>query len=276
LPLGLTEAKKAIQDGYKNENDEELGLAMRTFKKHVVEELDTQIREKKAALREHKEDLREFEASRSNPGEVVCIAGAFYGAGEVGMANSAADVTSYPLQEVVEKMDEKVQFIRSQLQGVLAGHAITLINGRKKRPYKVSELLGIIANLTLQQALYTTLFTNNATRLCFKRDWKIREVKFRTTWTAGWFLFHLHEGSPDRSYAAVRYVVAILSRPFAMPSQPATFSAMHRYPGARALLDEFKSLLREARLEIAKQEKAFGTISSAAKKKLPMKLISLK
>ena len=49
-----------------------------------------------------------------------------------------------------------------------------------------------------------------------------------------------------------------------------------RYPGARTLLDEFKLLLREAQVEIEKHEKSFGSLSSVAKAKLPMKLISLK
>lgn len=85
-------------------------------------------------------------------------------------------LTEYPASEVIEKMLAK---IKANKEALLAGaHAD---KGQRGTLFKE------IANLTLQTTLYAELFTADC-MLCFKRNWKLNGIPFRTTWSAGWYL----------------------------------------------------------------------------------------
>ena len=69
-------------------------LARSLARSQVSKELDEQLRLAEVRLKDQPQEQERFRQARDAAGEVVCIAGAFYGASDIGLANKDPDVNS--------------------------------------------------------------------------------------------------------------------------------------------------------------------------------------
>ena len=114
-------------------------------------------------------------------GSVICISACYYGALSIGRANKKdEDMNAFPCKQIVEEMRAKIEKDKELLR-----------DGAHVSKGKRGTLFKEIANLTLQTMLFSELFTEDC-MLCFKRNWTLDGVPFRTTWTAGWYLNFLY------------------------------------------------------------------------------------
>jgi hypothetical protein len=118
--------------------------------------------------------------ARKLEGKVVAISACYYGAESVNIGNKPNEVNTVKCEEVVARMRAKIEEDKNEL---LAGAHTN--DGQRKTLFKE------IANLTLQKKLFSELIHKDAD-ICFKRDWSVYGVDFRTTWTAGWYLNFLY------------------------------------------------------------------------------------
>lgn len=123
------------------------------------------------------------EAIRAKVGDgtVICISACYYGASSVKKANkNDNDMTKHSQQDIVKLMKEKIELDKKELK-----------DGKHADQGDRATLFKEIANLTLQIELFESFFSPE-TKLCFKRNWTLNSVPFRTTWTAGWYLNYLY------------------------------------------------------------------------------------
>jgi len=114
-------------------------------------------------------------------GHIIAISACYYGAISIGKANKKdLDMAEYPCKQIVEEMYAKIVEDKKVLR-----------EGKHSDRKARGTLFKEIANLTLQTCLFSTLFAPDAL-MCFKRNWTLNGIPFRTTWTAGWYLNFLY------------------------------------------------------------------------------------
>lgn len=114
-------------------------------------------------------------------GHIIAISACYYGAMSIGKANKKdLDMQEYPCKQILEEMYAKIVEDKKVLR-----------EGKHTDRKARGTLFKEIANLTLQTCLFSTLFAPDA-MLCFKRNWTLNGIPFRTTWTAGWYLNFLY------------------------------------------------------------------------------------
>lgn len=114
-------------------------------------------------------------------GHVIAISACYYGAVSIGRANlKDEDMTEYPAGQIIAEMKAKIEEDKKVLR-----EGVHTDKGKRETLFKE------IANLTLQITLFSELLADDC-MLCFKRNWTLNGVPFRTTWTAGWYLNFLY------------------------------------------------------------------------------------
>jgi hypothetical protein len=114
-------------------------------------------------------------------GHIIAISACYYGAMSIGKANKKdLDMKEYPCKQVVDEMYAKIDEDKKVLR-----------DGKHTDRKARGTLFKEIANLTLQTCLFSTLLAPDA-MMCFKRNWTLNGIPFRTTWTAGWYLNFLY------------------------------------------------------------------------------------
>lgn len=138
---------------------------------------------------------------RGLPKNAACISACWYAAEFVDLGNAkgatsrnntvcvlaktAKDVFATELRRLIDLVDETDGDETLKLADVL-----DIINAKLERPKKVTPVL--LSNLTYQVALIDALFTDE-TQLRYCREWLINGEKFRTTWSAGFYLSMLRQ-----------------------------------------------------------------------------------
>lgn len=105
------------------------------------------------------------------------------------LAKTAKDVFAAELRRLIDLVDES----DGNDETLKLADVLDMINAKRERDGKTKKVTPILlSNLTYQVALIDALFTDE-TQLRYCREWLIQGEKFRTTWSAGFYLSMLRQ-----------------------------------------------------------------------------------
>jgi len=162
-------------------------------------------------------------------GTVIAISACYYAAMEVGWGNDDQKMESHSVREVKKKFLAQSLVLRKKVED---------------DPSLLKQYLMAIVNLNVQLVLLDNLIDDDA-NIIFKRNWKLGETPFRTTWTAGWYLYLL-EG------------LGVYSG------------------GSKVVLANYKKIEEAAKAQLAKEMGRLGNLSEKKKENVAMMLVDLK
>jgi hypothetical protein len=111
-------------------------------------------------------------------GVLVCMGSMFYSAKHIGLANAPDEFNTHNVHVVLTKMKESIVAI-----SILLHHKTQVEPNDKKL---IRTYVALYVNHTILSSI-----AKGSARLLFKRDWKVQDDTFRTTWTFGHFLSYL-------------------------------------------------------------------------------------
>ena len=126
-------------------------------------------------------------------GKVIAISACYYAASIVGIDAASKDDAAvfHPVGVVVAKMKAKLEELKQQVRDDPTCLQARAGDDKQAKSARFSHAMNL-CNLTLQTILYENFFEGDACEICFKRNWVLPGgVKFRTTWSAGWYLHYL-------------------------------------------------------------------------------------
>jgi len=162
-------------------------------------------------------------------GTVIAISACYYAAVEVGIDNGDHLMIGHVCRDVKKKFAAKALELRQLVEA---------------DPTLLKRQAMAIVNLHLQLVLLDNLIDDDTT-IIFKRNWQLGSTPFRTTWTAGWYLYLL-EGLGVSS------------------------------GGSKVVLANYKKIEMAAKAQLAKEMGRLGNLSEKKQENVAMMLVDLK